>query len=63
MQRGNQRLFRIARSIVRDEVEAEDVLQEAYVRAFSRLSDFRGEASIYTWLTRIVVNEAIEPGG
>ncbi|THD81817.1 MAG: RNA polymerase sigma factor [Phenylobacterium sp.] len=58
MTRGNQRLFRIARSIVRDEGEAEDVLQEAYVRAFAKLGDFRGEASIYTWLTRIVINEA-----
>jgi RNA polymerase sigma-70 factor, ECF subfamily len=58
MTRGNQRLFRIARAVVRDESEAEDVLQEAYVRAFAKLSDFRGEASIYTWLTRIVLNEA-----
>jgi RNA polymerase sigma-70 factor, ECF subfamily len=58
MQRGNQRLFRIARGVVRDESEAEDVLQEAYVRAFAKLSEFRGEASIYTWLTRIVLNEA-----
>jgi RNA polymerase sigma factor (sigma-70 family) len=58
MRRGNQRLFRIARAVVRDESEAEDVLQEAYVRAFTRLADFRGEASIYTWLTRIVLNEA-----
>lgn len=58
MTRGNQRLFRVARSIVRDEVEAEDVLQEAYVRAFAKLAEFRGEASIFTWLTRIVINEA-----
>jgi RNA polymerase sigma-70 factor (ECF subfamily) len=58
MTRGNQRLFRVARSIVRDEAEAEDVLQEAYVRAFAKLAEFRGEASIYTWLTRIVINEA-----
>jgi len=58
MQRGNQRLFRIARAVVRDESEAEDVLQEAYVRAFAKLAEFRGEASIYTWLTRIVLNEA-----
>jgi RNA polymerase sigma-70 factor (ECF subfamily) len=58
MTRGNQRLFRIARAVVRDESEAEDVLQEAYVRAFAKLSEFRGEASIYTWLTRIVLNEA-----
>lgn len=58
MRHGNQRLFRVARAVVRDESEAEDVLQEAYVRAFTRLADFRGEASIYTWLTRIVLNEA-----
>lgn len=58
MQRGNQRLFRIARAVVRDESEAEDVLQDAYVRAFTHLADFRGEASIFTWLTRIVLNEA-----
>ena len=58
MQRGNQRLFRVARGIVRDEAEAEDVVQEAYVRAFAGLAQFRGEASIFTWLTRIVVNEA-----
>jgi RNA polymerase sigma-70 factor (ECF subfamily) len=58
MRRGNQRLFRIARAVVRDEGEAEDVLQEAYVRAFASLADFRGEASILTWLTRIVLNEA-----
>jgi len=58
MTRGNQRLFRIARGVVRDEAEAEDVLQEAYVRAFQALPSFRGESSIYTWLTRIVLNEA-----
>ncbi|HEY2358872.1 MAG TPA: RNA polymerase sigma factor [Phenylobacterium sp.] len=58
MTRCNQRLFRIARAIVRDEAEAEDVLQEAYVRAFGALEGFRGEAGIATWLTRIVLNEA-----
>jgi RNA polymerase sigma-70 factor, ECF subfamily len=58
MQRGNQRLFRIARAVVHDHNEAEDVLQEAYLRAFSHLAAFRGEASIFTWLTRIVLNEA-----
>jgi RNA polymerase sigma-70 factor (ECF subfamily) len=58
MRRGNQRLFRVARSIVRDESEAEDVLQEAYVTAFAKIAEFRGEASIFTWLTRIVINEA-----
>jgi RNA polymerase sigma-70 factor (ECF subfamily) len=55
----NQRLYRIARSIVRDDSEAEDVLQEAYVRAFHGLDAFRGEARFGTWLARIVINEAL----
>ena len=58
MKRCNQRLFRIARAVVRDEAEAEDVLQEAYARAFAAIANFRGEAGIATWLTRIVLNEA-----
>src|SRR4051812_19645691 len=58
MQRSNQRLFRIARSVVRDDAEAEDVLQEAYTRAFAALDGFRGEAGLLTWLTRITLNEA-----
>jgi RNA polymerase sigma-70 factor, ECF subfamily len=58
MQRCNQRLFRIARSVVRDDDEAEDVLQEAYTRAFAALGGFRGESSLFTWLTRITLNEA-----
>ena len=58
MTRCNQRLFRIARAVVRDEAEAEDVLQEAYTRAFAAIAAFRGEAGIATWLTRIVLNEA-----
>lgn len=58
MKRCNQRLFRIARAVVRDEAEAEDVLQEAYTRAFSAIATFRGEAGIATWLTRILLNEA-----
>ena len=58
MTRCNQRLFRVARSIVRDDHDAEDVLQEAYLRAFRAIAGFRGEANILTWLTRIVVNEA-----
>lgn len=58
MQRGNQRLFRIARGVVRDDAEAEDVLQEAYARAFAAIGAFRGEAGIMTWLTRITLNEA-----
>jgi RNA polymerase sigma-70 factor (ECF subfamily) len=58
MQRCNQRLFRVARAIVRDDSEAEDVLQEAYTCAFAAIASFRGDASLATWLTRIVVNEA-----
>jgi RNA polymerase sigma-70 factor, ECF subfamily len=58
MQRCNQRLFRVARAVMRDEAEAEDVLQEAYARAFAAIARFRGEAGIATWLTRIVLNEA-----
>lgn len=58
MQRCNQRLFRIARSVVGDDSEAEDVLQEAYMRAFAAIGSFRGEASLFTWLTRITLNEA-----
>jgi RNA polymerase sigma-70 factor, ECF subfamily len=57
----NQRLYRIARSIVRDDSDAEDVLQEAYVCAFAGLEGFRGEARIGTWLARIVINEALGP--
>ena len=59
IQQHNQRLYRIARSIVRDDTEAEDVLQEAYARAFTNLGSFRGEARLGTWLARIVMNEAL----
>ena len=59
MTRYNQRLYRVARGIVRDEAEAVDVLQEAYVRAFAALPGFRGDAGLGTWLTRIVLNEAL----
>jgi RNA polymerase sigma-70 factor (ECF subfamily) len=59
IQRHNRRLFRIARSVLRDDAEAEDVVQETYVRAFSNLGSFRGEARLSTWLTRIALNEAL----
>jgi RNA polymerase sigma-70 factor (ECF subfamily) len=59
MQRHNQRLYRIARAVVRNDGEAEDVVQEAYVRAFASLAAFRGDASLATWLSRIVLNEAL----
>ena len=58
MTRNNQRLFRAARAFVGNDAEAEDVVQEAYVRAFEGLPGFRGEAALSTWLLRIVVNEA-----
>lgn len=59
MRRYNQRLFRVARSILKNESEAEDVMQEAYVRAYVNLAGFRGESSFATWLTRIAVHEAL----
>jgi len=57
-QRCNQRLFRVARGVVHDDAEAEDVVQAAYLHAFEKLALFRGDASVLTWLTRIVLNEA-----
>ncbi len=58
IRRYNQRLFRLARSMMKDEQEAEDVVQETYVRAFTALDSFRGDAAFSTWLTRIALNEA-----
>jgi RNA polymerase sigma-70 factor (ECF subfamily) len=55
----NQRLYRLARSILRNDSEAEDVLQEAYLRAFAHLDGFRGDSALSTWLSRIVINEAL----
>ena len=59
MRRYNQRLYRVARSILRDDAEAEDVMQDAYVRAYQHLSQFAGRAKFSTWLTRIAVHEAL----
>jgi RNA polymerase sigma-70 factor (ECF subfamily) len=59
MRRHNRTLYRAARSILKSHTEAEDAVQEAYVRAYQALSRFRGEASLGTWLTRIAVNEAL----
>jgi len=58
MQRCNQRLFRVIRAILLDDAEAEDALQEVYVKAFTKLDSFRGESGILTWLTRIAINES-----
>jgi RNA polymerase sigma-70 factor (ECF subfamily) len=55
----NRRLYRLARGILRNDSEAEDVVQETYVRAFTHLTDFRGESSLSTWLSRIAMNEAM----
>ncbi|MGC2223397.1 MAG: sigma-70 family RNA polymerase sigma factor, partial [Methylocella sp.] len=59
MERHNRRLYRIARSILRSDSEAEDVVQEAYVKAFTHLGGFRGDSSLATWLSRIAMNEAL----
>jgi RNA polymerase sigma-70 factor (ECF subfamily) len=55
----NQRLYRVARAVLKDEADVEDVVQEAYLRAFAALSSYRQEASLATWLTRITINEAL----
>ncbi|WP_027553760.1 RNA polymerase sigma factor [Bradyrhizobium sp. Cp5.3] len=59
MQANNRRLYRLARGILRSDSEAEDVVQETYVRAFTHLDGFRGESGLSTWLSRIVINEAL----
>ena len=59
MRRHNQLLFRTARSYLRDDAEAEDALQEAYLRAWRALGSFRAESRFSTWLVRIVTNEAL----
>ncbi|WP_338830464.1 RNA polymerase sigma factor [Bradyrhizobium sp. 27S5] len=59
MQANNRRLFRLARGILHNDNEAEDVVQEAYVRAFTHLDQFRGNSSLSTWLSRIAINEAL----
>jgi RNA polymerase sigma-70 factor (ECF subfamily) len=58
MRRYNQRLYRVARSILRNEADAEEVVQEAFYKAYRALGGFRGDASLSTWLVRIVVNES-----
>ena len=60
MRRHNGRLFRVARAILRDDAEAEDALQDAYLDAYRHIDEFRGDAQLATWLTRIVINQALD---
>lgn len=60
MRRHNRLLFRAARGVVPDDAEAQDVVQETYLRAFTRLQDFQGGASLGTWLARIAINVALD---
>jgi len=59
IRRHNERLFRISRSYVRDDDEAEDIMQEAYVKAYEQLPRFEGRSQFATWLIRILINEAL----
>lgn len=59
MRRYNTRLFRAARSILRDDAEAEDAVQEGYLQAYRSIGGFRGDSRLATWLTRIVINQAL----
>ena len=59
MRQYNGRLFRVARAILKDDAEAEDVLQEAYLDAYRNITQFRGDARLATWLVRIVANRAL----
>jgi RNA polymerase sigma-70 factor (ECF subfamily) len=59
MRRHNERLYRAARAIIKDESEAEDIMQQAYVNAYTHLRQFDGRSQFSTWLTRIAVHEAL----
>jgi len=59
MRRHNQRVYRVARAVVKDETEAEDVMQQAYINAFTHLDQFEERAQFATWLTRIALHEAL----
>ena len=59
MRRHNGRLYRVARSILGNDADAEDALQDAYIAAYLHVAGFRGDSKVLTWLTRIVVNEAL----
>src|SRR5262245_4355731 len=58
MRRHNQRVYRVARAVLKDEREVEDVMQQAYINAFTHLHQFEERSQFSTWLTRIVLNEA-----
>ena len=60
MRRHNRRLYRLARAALRDDADAEDALQEAYLRAFKAIGRFRGESSLATWLSRLVLHECLD---
>jgi len=60
VRRHDRYLYRVARSVLRDEAEAEDVVQQTYLRAFTKIADFQGHANLKTWLTRIALNEAYQ---
>jgi RNA polymerase sigma-70 factor (ECF subfamily) len=59
MRRHNQRVYRVARAVLRDETEVEDVMQQAYINAFTHLGQFEDRSQFSTWLTRIAVHEAL----
>ena len=59
MRRYNGRLFRIARAILKDDAEAEDAVQDAYLEAYRHIAEFRGQSQVATWLTRIAINQAL----
>ena len=61
MRRHNRLLFRLARSILREDDEARDVVQATYVRAYYHLAQFRGPTGFRSWLARIAINEAVGP--
>ena len=60
MRRYNRRLYRTARAILKDDAAAEDAVQDGYIAAYRHIGEFRGDAQLGTWLTRIVVNQALQ---
>jgi RNA polymerase sigma-70 factor, ECF subfamily len=59
MQKHNRRLYRIARGVLRNNTDAEDAVQDGYVSAFTQLASYRGDSTLATWLSRIIMNEAL----